>query len=130
MKLYAISKIFYSPQNERVHESCRRCSSGSGHALPNPTRDSACSTWDNVIPLRDRMTANEVAKPARICNFGCKCVVLTSCEPEAQLDAGLVGALHAVGFSIAAETANPGPRITDYCRRDRQECAGGDNSNL
>jgi 7-carboxy-7-deazaguanine synthase len=54
--------------------------------------------------VRDRVTANEVAKMARICNFRCKWTILTGCEPEAQLDADLMNALHAVGFYVAVET--------------------------
>jgi organic radical activating enzyme len=56
------------------------------------------------VPIGDRLTADEVAKLARICNFRCDWVVLTGGEPALQMDGDLVNALHEVGFRIAIET--------------------------
>ncbi len=109
MRLYAISKIFYSPQDERVHGRLPAVFIRFGPCTPQPTRDSACSNCGQCgSSARPNDCKMKWPKLARICNFGCKCVVLTGCEPEAQLDAGLVDALHAVGFSIAVETSGIG----------------------
>ncbi len=56
------------------------------------------------FPVRDRLTANEVAKLARICSFRCTWAILAGAEPALQVDAELVDALHAVGFRVAIET--------------------------
>ena len=105
MKLYAISKVFYSLQSDGVHAGLPAVFVRFGRCNPQAGRQPAGFEWDSVVPLRDRMTANEVAKLARICNFRCKWAVLTGSEPEAQLDSDLVDALRAVGFYIAVETA-------------------------
>jgi 7-carboxy-7-deazaguanine synthase len=105
MKLYAISKIFYSVQSEGVHAGLPAVFIRFGRCNPQTRREPSGFDWDDVVPLRDRMTANEVAKLARICNFRCRWVVLTGSEPEAQLDSDLVDALRGVGFYIAVETA-------------------------
>ena len=57
------------------------------------------------VRAADLLTANDVAKLARICSFHCRWAVLTGVEPALQLDSDLVDALHAVGFNIAIETS-------------------------
>ena len=105
MRLYAISKIFYSLRSEGVHAGMPAVFIRFGRNSPNFGGKSADMDCDSVVPMRDRVTANEVVKMARICNFRCKWTILTGCEPEAQLDADLMNALHAVGFYVAVETA-------------------------
>ena len=100
MKRYAISKIFYSFQSQGVHAGLPAVFIRFGRCTPQPTKESVGLECEGVVPQCDRMTANEVAKPARICNFCCKLVILTGCEPETQLDSDLVDALCAVGFYI------------------------------
>jgi 7-carboxy-7-deazaguanine synthase len=105
MKLYAISKIFYSVQSEGIHAGLPAVFIRFGRCNPQTRGEPAGFDWDGVVPLGDRMTANELAKLARICNFRCRWVVLTGSEPEAQLDSDLADALRGVGFYIAVETA-------------------------
>jgi len=104
MKVYAISRIFNSPRSEGSQPEMAVVFIRFGRRTPQPMGASACLDWEDVVPVRDQMTANEVARLARICNFRCNRVVLTGFEPETQLDAELIDALHAVGFSVAVET--------------------------
>lgn len=105
MKVYAVSKVYYSLLSEGVQAGIPAVFIQFGAHSPKVGRELAAFDYENVVPMRDRMTANEVAKLARICNFRCKWAVLIGYEPEAQLDEDLVDALHAVDFYIAIETA-------------------------
>lgn len=104
MKLYAISKVFYSIQGVGVHAGMPAVFIRFGSCTPRTCREPAVVDCDSVVPMRERITADEVAKLARISSFRCKWVVLTGSEPEVQLDADLASALHAAGFCIAVET--------------------------
>jgi len=99
VKLYAIADMFYSLQSEGVHAGVPavfiRFASLPGSGGFDGQRE---------FPVCDRLTANEVAKLARICSFRCKWAVLTGAEPALQLDANLVDALHESGFNVAIET--------------------------
>lgn len=88
MKLYPIAEIVYSLQGDGVHVG-----------IP-----AVFIRFARCRAVRDRLTANEVAKLARICNFRCAWAVLTGAEPALHVDAELIDALHDVGFRIAVET--------------------------
>ncbi len=104
MKLYAIAEMFYSLQSEGVRAGTPAVFIRFAEYNLTGRKNAAGFDCGAEVLIRDRLTAEEVAKLARICNFRCDWVVLTGGEPALQLDADLVQALHAVGFSIAIET--------------------------
>ena len=104
MKLYAIAEMFYSLQHEGVRAGTPAVFIHFAECNLTGRKNTAGYDCGAGVPIRNRLTADEVAKLARICNFRCDWVVLTGGEPALQLDADLIQALHAVGFSIAIET--------------------------
>jgi 7-carboxy-7-deazaguanine synthase len=102
VKLYAISEIVYSLQPEGVNAGTASVFIRFGRTRKR-AREAGLDR-DGGLPVRDRLTADEVAKLARICSFRCDWAVLAGAEPALQADAVLVDALRAVGFRVAIET--------------------------
>jgi 7-carboxy-7-deazaguanine synthase len=92
VKLFAIAEISYSIEGEGVQAGV-------------PAVFIRFADRSREVPVRDRLTANDVAKLARICSFRCRWAVLTGAEPALQLDSDLVDALHEVDFKVAIETS-------------------------
>jgi 7-carboxy-7-deazaguanine synthase (Cx14CxxC type) len=127
--MYAVKEIFYTLQGEganagRAAVFCRfaGCNLWSGREQDRAGAD--CQFCDTDFVGVDGAgggkfaTAGELAAAcaASTSNVGAGLVVLTGGEPMLQVDAALIDALHAHGFTIAIETNGtlPVPRSIDW----------------
>ncbi|MEB0140950.1 MULTISPECIES: 7-carboxy-7-deazaguanine synthase [unclassified Undibacterium] len=116
---YSVKEIFYTLQGEGNHAGrpavfCRfaGCNLWSGREQDRAT--AICQFCDTDFVGTDGLGGGKFKTPealAAVINAlwpsaypASKYVVLTGGEPLMQLDAGLIAALHAVGFTIAIET--------------------------
>ncbi|MEM7581747.1 MAG: 7-carboxy-7-deazaguanine synthase [Acidobacteriota bacterium] len=119
---YAVKEIYYTLQGEGVNAGrpavflrFAGCNLWSGREVDRPKGRGGCSTWcdtdfvgtdgpgggrfaaaDDLVAAVSAMWP-ETSAPERL-------VVCTGGEPLLQLDAALVGELHAAGFAVAVET--------------------------
>lgn len=109
LKHYRINEIFYSIQGEGFHAGraaifvrftgCNlRCAMAEGLLSPGGFN------CDTEFTSGRTMIASEIADEARRLAPDCNWLIATGGEPLLQLDAMLIGALHASGFKVAVET--------------------------
>ena len=127
--MYAVKEIFYTLQGEganagRAAVFCRfaGCNLWSGREQDRAAAD--CQFCDTDFVGTDGegggkfATADELADAcAKVAgDAGATFIVLTGGEPMLQVDAALIDALHARGFTIAIETNGtlPVPRAIDW----------------
>ncbi len=127
--MYAVKEIFYTLQGEGAHTGraavfCRfaGCNLWSGREVDRG--DAACQFCDTDFVGTDGdgggrfATAEELADACAAVAAGASIgfIVLTGGEPMLQIDAPLIDALHARGFTIAIETNGtlPVPSSIDW----------------
>ena len=116
---YSIKEIFYTLQGEGAHAGrpavfCRfsGCNLWSGRESDRAT--AVCRFCDTDFVGTDGERGGKFATPALLAELidslwppghaGSKYVVFTGGEPLLQLDAALIDAVHAAGFTLAIET--------------------------
>ena len=116
---YSIKEIFYTLQGEGAHAGrpavfCRfsGCNLWSGREIDRAT--AVCTFCDTDFVGTDGELGGKFAEPGSLAALidslwpsahpESKYVVFTGGEPLLQLDAALIDAMHAVGFTIAIET--------------------------
>ncbi len=114
---YAVKEIFYSLQGEGAHAGrpavfvrfagCNLWSGLDADRARDAAAKAACAAWcDTDFVGGEKLEADEIAARCLASLEGARpgWLVATGGEPLLQLDAALVTALHAAGFSVAVET--------------------------
>lgn len=124
---YSVKEIFYTLQGEGVQTGCPAvflrftgCNLWSGREEDRTKGPGGCSKWCDTDFLGidgtlggQYKSAKELAAQVQNCwptkDFSQAYVVCTGGEPLLQIDAGLLEALHAIGFRVAIETNGTRP---------------------
>jgi 7-carboxy-7-deazaguanine synthase (Cx14CxxC type) len=115
---YSIKEIFYTLQGEGAHAGrpavfCRFAGCNLWTGREQDRASAVCQFCDTDFVGTDGERGGKFATPQALAReidslwpagHGHKYVVFTGGEPLLQLDAPLIGAMHAAGFTIAIET--------------------------
>jgi 7-carboxy-7-deazaguanine synthase len=132
MDRYLVNEIFYSLQGEGVRAGepslflrLAKCNL----ACTVGTHGFDC---DTEFESGRRMTLPEIVEELRQLSATCEWIVLTGGEPALQVDAEMIGALHAAGYKLAIETNGSvelpagldwitvSPKVAEHAIRQRQ----------
>jgi 7-carboxy-7-deazaguanine synthase len=128
---YSIKEIFYTLQGEGAHAGrpavfCRFAGCNLWTGRESDRADAVCQFCDTDFVGTDGERGGKFATPDALADIidglwpathaPSKYVVFTGGEPLLQLDAALIGAMHARGFTIAIETNGtlPVPEGVDW----------------
>jgi 7-carboxy-7-deazaguanine synthase len=127
--MYAVKEIFYTLQGEGAHAGraavfCRFAGCNLWSGREEDRGKATCQFCDTEFVGTDGAGGGKFANAAELAEAcaaaggetKCAFVVLTGGEPMLQVDAALIDALHARGFTIAIETNGtlPVPRSIDW----------------
>jgi 7-carboxy-7-deazaguanine synthase len=132
MERYRVNEIFYSLQGEGVRAGTPNLFLRFSRCNLECRVETHGFDCDTEFESGRSMTLPEIVAEMRALSAACRWVILTGGEPALQVDAELIDALHAEGYSLAIETNGsvelpPGldwitvsPKVAEHAVRQRR----------